>query len=214
MLIILQQMKVKVYSYLVLLLLFLQLFVIVSSWLFSAIFPDANINSLISSEGIRWFSSNYVDILASPCLVWIIMISIAYGALKQSGVLYVLKRNYNLKYRERIAIYFMLFVMIVYIIVVMSFILMPRAILLSATGEIWPSPFSLALVPIVSIGICLFSVVYSIVSGNAKNITFIIKSFIRGIACFAPVILLYVLVTQLYHLINYAFNQGDNLVIL
>lgn len=202
-------MKVRVYSYLVLFLLFLEIFVILSSWILSAIFPEANIYSLISSEGIRWFSSNCVDILDSHYLVWIILISISYGALKQSGVLEVLEKKHSLKYRERIAIYFMLFVIAIYIILVMSLILMPRSILLSATGEIWPSPFSKAIVPIVTIGICLFSVVFSVVSGKAKNIAFIINSLINGIATFSPIILLYILIIHLYYLIVYAFNHSN-----
>ncbi|MBR7171694.1 MAG: AbgT family transporter [Prevotella sp.] len=203
-------MKIRLYSRIALLLLVLQLLVVLGSWIISAAIPETNMHSLISSEGLRWYSSNFVDMMASPLLIWIMLLSMAYGCMRGSGLLSVFARGYRMTYRERTAFVFMLFVAVAYIIALLSVTVMPRAILLSASGNLWPSPFSVALVPILTVGICLFSIVYGIVAGSFHSVSDVFTSLSSGLAKSTPLVLLYMLAIQLYYSVCFVFPEFAN----
>ncbi len=203
-------MKIRLYSHIALLLLVLQLLVVLGSWIISATIPETNMPSLISSEGLRWYSSNFVDMMASPLLIWIMLLSMAYGCMRGSGLLSVFARGYRMTYRERTAFIFMLFVAVAYILALLSVTVMPRAILLSASGNLWPSPFSVALVPILTVGICLFSIVYGIVAGSFHSVSDVFTSLSSGLAKSTPLVLLYMLAIQLYYSVCFVFPVFAN----
>lgn len=200
-------MKIRLYSRIALLLLVLQLLVVLGSWIISATIPETNMHSLISSEGLRWYSSNFVDMMASPLLIWIMLLSMAYGCMRGSGLLSVFARGYRMTYRERTAFVFMLFVAVAYILALLSVTVMPRAILLSASGNLWPSPFSVALVPILTVGICLFSIVYGIVAGSFHSVSDVFTSLSSGLTKSTPLVLLYMLAIQLYYSVCFVFPE-------
>ena len=58
---------------------------VIVSWLLSATMMEG-VRSLLSSEGIRWFFGSYTDMMASPLLVWLLLMLSALGCLQQSGV--------------------------------------------------------------------------------------------------------------------------------
>ena len=62
-----------------------QLLLFILSWLLSAMRLEG-VRSLLSSEGIRWFFGQFTANVASPWLVWLLLILIALGALQKSGV--------------------------------------------------------------------------------------------------------------------------------
>ena len=47
------------------------------SWLVTAMMPDTAVHSLLSSEGIRWFFGSFVGNVASPVLVWLLILAMA-----------------------------------------------------------------------------------------------------------------------------------------
>ena len=200
-------MKIRVYSRIALMLLGLQLLVVLGSWIISAIIPETNVHSLLSGEGLRWYSSNFVDMMASPLLVWILLLSMVYGCMRGCGILSIFARRYRMTYRERTALIFMLFVAVAYIIVLLSVTIMPQAILLSASGNLWPSPFSAALVPILTVGICLFSIVYGIVAGSFHSVSDVFTSLSLGLAKSTPLVLLFMLAIQLYYSVCFVFPE-------
>lgn len=199
-------MKIRICSRIAMLLLAMQLIVVLGSWIVSATVAESNMHSLISSEGLRWFSSNFVDMMASPLLIWILLLSMAYGCMRGSGVLSVFARGYRMTYRERTAFIFMLFVAVAYIIALLSVTVMPRAILLSASGNLWPSPFSQALVPIICVGVSILSVVYGLVAGSFHSAADVFRCLSSGIAKSAPLVLLYMLAVQLYYSVCFVFS--------
>ena len=77
--------------------------------------------------------------------------------------------------------------------------MIPHAVLLSATGSLWPSPFSAAIAPMCAFGIMLLSVVFGYVAGTYRNMSDVYQSLIGGIRDGASVLLFYVLVGQLYY---------------
>ena len=130
--------------------------------------------------------------------------------MRGSGILGVFARGYRMTYRERTAFIFMLFVAVAYIIALLSVTVMPRAILLSASGNLWPSPFSVALVPILTVGICLFSIVYGIVAGSFHSVSDVFTSLSSGLAKSTPLVLLYMLAIQLYYSVCFVFPEFAN----
>lgn len=200
-------MKIRLYSHIALLLLVLQLLVVLGSWIISATFPETNMHSLISSEGLRWYSSNIVDKMASPLLIWIMLLSMAYGCMRGSGILSVFARGYRMTYRERTGLYFMLLIALTYALIILWLTINPGSILLSVTGNIWPSPFSLGLVPIICVGICLSCIIYSIVSGRCSSTIDVFISLTSGLSSASPIILIYILSITIYHSVCYVLKD-------
>ena len=55
---------------------------VILSWLLSAMRVEG-VRSLLSSEGIRWFFSSFNDLIASPVLVWFLLLLCAFGCLQK-----------------------------------------------------------------------------------------------------------------------------------
>ena len=108
-----------------LILLIAECLLFILSWLLSATMME-NVRSLLSSEGIRWFFGNYTSILASPLLVWLLLLLIAGGALFQCAVF---KKHQGI--RDRLALRVSSVFVLIYLIIIALLTLMPHAILLS-----------------------------------------------------------------------------------
>ena len=170
------------------------------SWLLSAAIPASGVRSLLSSEGLRWFLGHFSDVLGTPVLLCLLLLLMAYGCLRGCGIL-----RYRSSYRQNRALMITLFLSVVYVAVVVLLGMMPHAILLSATGTLWPSPFSAAIVPLLAFGITLLSAVYGYVAGSYRNMSDIYQSTINGIRNGAPFLLFYVLIGQLYYSLKFIF---------
>ena len=182
------------------LLLAAQVLLMLVSWLLSAAIPASGVRSLLSSEGLRWFLGHFSDVLGTPVLLCLLLLLMAYGCLRGCGIL-----RYRSSYRQNRALMITLFLSVVYVAVVVLLGMMPHAILLSATGTLWPSPFSAAIVPMLAFGITLLSAVYGYVAGSYRNMSDIYQSTINGIRNGAPFLLFYVLIGQLYYSLKFIF---------
>jgi len=101
---------------------------------------------------------------------------------------------------------FLLVILVVYVGVVLLLTVTPQAVLLSATGQLWPSPFSHALVPMIAFGIILLSTAYGILSRRFLSVADVCQSLIQGIVSAAPLLLLYILVMQLVGALRFVFG--------
>ena len=195
-------MKNRVVAYLVLTLLLLEVALVFVSWLLSASMT-ASVHSLLSAEGIRWLCGHFVDILLSPVLIWILLFSMAWGCLLKSGLPQALRSRAD--YRQRLALRVTAVFFVIYFGVVLWLTVSPHAILLSATGGLWPSPFSRAFVPFLSLGIILCSVCYGTLSRAFGSLADITNSFSDGIARFAQLLVVYVFLAQLIASTHFVF---------
>ena len=177
----------------------LQLLLVFTSWLLSAMMVDG-VRSLLSSEGLRWFFGSFATMLASPSLVYLLLLSVAYGALRRSRLL-----RKPETYRDRTALRVVLIVFIVYVGVVMLLTAVPHAILLSATGRLLHSPFSRAFIPLVAFGLLLLSCVYGWLSGRFLSIADIAEALCEGIARCAPLFLLYIFAVEFIQSLRFVF---------
>ena len=177
---------------------------VILSWLLSALRVEG-VRSLLSSEGIRWFFSSFNDLVASPVLVGLLLLC-ALGCLQKSGVTFVFGRRKAINFRDRLALYVAIAFLLIYVVIILLLTLMPHAILLSATGHLFPSAFSRSLVPIIAFGICIFSVSFGLMAGVMRNISDILQALSFGIAKGAPLIILYLFAVQLVGCLCFVFG--------
>ena len=93
---------------------------------------------------------------------------------------------------------------LVAVIVLLSAV--PHAVLLSATGRLFPSPFSQSLVPVVAFSVTLLSAFYGMVSGNLETLPRVYDALLDGIRRAAPLLLFYILLMQIYESLCYVFQ--------
>lgn len=181
-----------------------QLLLMLVSWLLAAAIPASGVRSLLSSEGLRWLMGRFADVLATPVLLCLLLLLMAYGSLKGCGIL-----HFKSSYRQTRALGITLLLLLVYVGMIVLLVALPHAVLLSATGSLWPSPFSAAVVPLIAFGITLLSVVYGYVSGSYRWMSDVYQSLTDGIRDGAPWLLFYVLLGQLYYSLQFSFFNSS-----
>ncbi|MCR4852651.1 MAG: AbgT family transporter, partial [Prevotella sp.] len=162
-----------------------QVLVVLVSWIVSSSVAGASVRSLLSSEGIRWFFDHFVDHVASPYLVWMVLLSIAWGAYKGSGLSAVLGRRRSLILRQRYSLMIVLIELIVFVILLSLLTLVSHAVLLSSTGTLFPSPFSRSIVPAIAFIVTVCSLTYGIASKDLSSIEEVMRALTSG---FRPVV--------------------------
>ena len=203
----------KIEGRLALLLMVAELLLFILSWLLSATRMEG-VRSLLSSEGIRWFFGYFTQMVASPLLVWLLLGLCAYGCLQRSGLLSLLTSHLSLltshfsplTYREKVALRVSLVFLVIYVLMIALLTLMPHAILLSATGSLFPSAFSRSLVPFIAFGLCLVSITFGLVSGRLRGLDDTFSALSYGIAQGSPLIILYLLLIQFYESLCFVFG--------
>ena len=178
---------------------------VILSWLLSAMRVEG-VRSLLSSEGIRWFFSSFSDLVASPVLVCLLVLMCALGCLQKSRVTTIFSGKKNINFRDRLALYVALAFLLIYVVIILLLTLMPHAILLSATGHLFPSAFSRSLVPIIAFGISIFSVAFGLMSGVMRNLSDILQALSFGIAKGAPLLVFYLFAVQLVGCLRFVFG--------
>ena len=178
-----------------------QLLLMLVSWLLSAAFPDSGIRSLLSGEGMRWFFGHFSHQLATPILVCLVLILMAYGTFRHCGLL-----HYRSTYRERRALTMTLLLTVVAVMLLVLLAAIPHAVMLSVTGSLWPSPFSRALLPLLSFIVIALSAFYGIMAGHFANLSNVYDALLDGIRQGAALLLFYLLIIQLYLSVFYILN--------
>ena len=176
------------------------------SWLVTAMRPDTAMHSLLSSEGIRWFFGSFVGNVASPLLVWILVLAMAFSVMADTRLLHDIRHLAALPYRPRFALQFVAFELFLFIVVVIISALVPHAPLLSVTGQLFPSSFSRSLIPMIAFCVILMSVTYGLLSGKMKSWDEAFLSITRGVSRVAPLIVVYIVAAELFCSLMYVFG--------
>ena len=183
----------RILPYLALALAIAQLLLILISWVWSAALPLSGVRSMLSNEGIRWFLGHFAELMASPVLIWILLGAMAYGAVVRCRR--SLQGNNYRSSRARIIAFAFL---AVYVGIVLLLTASPHAVLLSASGLLWPSPFSASLVPITAFGILLAAIFYGVVAGTFETLSDVYESLVYGLRQCAPLLPVYILFMQFF----------------
>lgn len=200
--------KDRILAYCVLGLGIAQVVVIILSWIVSAVMYDSTVHSLLSTEGIRWFFGHFTDNLLNPLLVWMLLLAISIGCFVHSGLSQALLqacRHTPLSFRERLGLRFVLAESCLFILTVILLAFIPHAILLSATGDLFPSSFSNGLIPIIAFFLGFISISYGVTSGSLRTINNVSDSLTTGIISIRFWLLCYILLIELLCSIRFAF---------
>ena len=207
-------------GYIVLVLLVAQLALILLSWLVTAAFPELPMRSVLSSEGIRWFFGSFVSNQLSPLLIYFIMAVMAVGACVRSRLYDALRETlsntrsslttstnhqHKVHYREKVGLRIALVEFIVYVIIMILLTAIPHAILLSVTGQLFPSSFSSSFIPSLSLIIIIMSLTYGVASGTIDSVAKMHKVLVGGLEVGSRLVPTYVVGIQLYMSIKYVF---------
>lgn len=192
---ILKRMKTKI----IVLLAAAEVLLALVSWILSSTTLMA-VRSLLSSEGIRWFLGHYSEIVLTPLLIWILLLSMSYGVIAESHIF-----SPSGNELERIGRKAVVGVSLLFIISIAVLVAAPHAILLSATGNLFPSPFSKALVPIVAFGLLVCGMVYGLIVRSFEGVNDIVNAMLLGVYKGSYLILIYLLLIQLYESIFFVF---------
>lgn len=193
----------RIVYHIALVLIVAQLMLILVSWLLSATLSE-HVRSLLSDEGLRWFAGGFSRLLLTPLLSWLLLCAMAYGCLRKSGItrMFFWPKNY----REQLAFRLTLFLIVLMVGGMILLGMVPHAILLSATGRLFPSPFGAALVPMLAFMCILSSAAYGLVVRRFSHVYDVFSSIIAGLSSVAPLLLLYLLFMQLYVSLRYVFG--------
>lgn len=190
-----------------LILLIAELALILLSWILSAAGVEG-VRSLLSGEGVRWFVGDFARMVASPLLAWLLLSMMAVGAFLRSGLtsLWHEDRSRILSYRDRTAFRVSLVLLVAYVVAILLLTVVPHAVLLSASGSLFPSPFSRSIIPIVAFGLTLVSITFGMMSGRMQSLSDVLEVLSYGIRRYAPLLVLYVFCIMLYQSLRFVFS--------
>jgi len=196
----------KILAYITLAFIIMQIMMVFGSWLLSAAMPDVNIRSLLSPEGIRWYFGRVVDNMSTTYLVDILLLSSGIGSVMSSGLWHNLRFR-SREYRNRMAMRIIFGEIVACVCIMLLLTAVPHAMLLSVTGELFPSSFSRSIVPVVSFTLFTMSETYALVSSNRHlDVEKFFDDLTFGVRWAAPIILVYLIGIQLVRSVCFVFG--------
>lgn len=183
----------------------MQVVLAVASWLVTAADPELYMRSMLGGEGLRWIFGRFTENMESPLLVWIILGSIAYGAVAESGIVAAIRKGKANDYRTRVALRMAAGELVAAFCLVAMLTVLPHGILLSAVGQLFPSSFSVGLFPTMAFLACVLSFTFGFMTGRFRSVTDAFCSITEGVKAAAPLLVVYVFVAEFYHSIIFVF---------
>lgn len=187
-----------------------EVFIIFLSWMLCTVYPEIQIRSLLSDEGIRWLFGHITDNISGAIIIYIIMVGMACGAIKSSGFIERIKRlarhKEEMDYRDKMAFITICTELTLYILSMILLAFTPHATLLSATGNLYPSSFSVSIIPSLCSIICLMMWTFAFFTKSINSIYSCISSLVDGIKAFALLIVAYIFICQLIQTLYYIFS--------
>ena len=113
--------------------------------------------------------------------------------------------QHKVHYREKVGLRIALVEFIVYVIIMILLTAIPHAILLSVTGQLFPSSFSSSFIPSLSLIIIIMSLTYGVASGTIDSVAKMHKVLVGGLEVGSRLVPTYVVGIQLYMSIRYVF---------
>ena len=182
-----------------------QLIAVLGSWIFKAVNSELPLRSLLSAEGIRWMVGSIGDNLAGRGLVWLLLGSMAFGSVKFCGILDVPRKWKAMSFWDHFGLMVALAELLVIVVLTLLLTVLPHAVLLGVTGNLYPSSFSKSLFFIVCLSVCFISVSFGVVSSRLRSLEEVCDCLVAGIAYTLPLWLIYVLAIELYASLQFIF---------
>ncbi len=182
-----------------------EMVLILLSWVLSVIKPEWELRSLLGGEGMRWLVGRHAEVLSTPLLIYILLLSVAWGIARDCGLFKALLHKTLLSYRERIALKYAVITIVAVVLLLLLLSVAPHAMLLGVTGTLSPSPFSAGFVSMTALGICIVAYVYGFLAGRYDSLQMVYDAAISGISSASQLLLFYVLGAHLYFSVEYVF---------
>lgn len=180
------------------------------SWLLSVV--GEPVRNLLSPEGIRWIFSNASSGFMNEPFSYFLQFVLMIGAFRASGLTHALGSLLRwpgciaATYRQRRALFFSGVIALVYVGIILLLVFLPHAVLLSATGNLFPSPFSEGLVWATTTGVMLIALVYGTMSNTLRTFQEVIHVFYAGLEYYAVWIVVAILAAEFYAALDYVFG--------
>lgn len=150
------------------------------SWI-GSIYGIAEVQSLLSAEGVRWMLSHAVtNYVQTPALGVVLVLMLGLGIVSRSGFFDSLRRavrkDKKLSRKERRALGLAFITFFSYVLVVLVAMVLPWNLLLSATGSWIHSPFSKGFVYILSVGLGMSGMVYGYASDAFRKVRDVVEA--------------------------------------
>lgn len=183
----------------------LHVVLLVASWILSAAWPELNVQSLLSSQGVRWIFGNFTENLTQPYFLWLILLAMSWSLSHKSQIGHALRHPRRINYRCQTALTITVLEVIVLFIVFAFLTFTPHAIMLGITGHLFPSRFLFNIIPTVALCVAVVATTYGLVSGVFHSLYDIVDGLSAGIVAIAPLIVLYVVAVQFFFTFAYVF---------
>jgi len=197
----------RVFPYVCLTLSLAEVIVIVGSWVIGVLMPDSGIRSMLASDSIRWFFSNFTSFVSGKVLAWILLLSMAWSSVRVCGLFskrHFANGNYrHLSVNDKVAMACAVVAVVFCVAVVLLLTAAPQAALLSVSGSLYPSPFSKSIVAIVSFIAIFTSIVYGVMSGRYRRVADVFVPLRDGVARSAWLVVVYIFAAQLFYTLIY-----------
>lgn len=176
-----------------------QVGLVLVSWVMASVIPDTQLRSLLSAEGIRWFCGTFTANMLSPLLVWLLQLGIAGGILVRSRLAFDLSHFRAMSPFRRNALLVVAWEALAVMLVVALLTLAPHAILLSATGCLFPSSFSVFILPAIALVLIMSGITYGCICEHFVSLVDVFDAAVYGIVISSPLLVIYSLGIEFYH---------------
>lgn len=148
---------------------------------------------------------NFGDNLAGRGLVWLLLGSMAYGSVRFCGILDVPRKRKAMSFWDHFGLMVALAELLVIVVLMLLLIVLPHAVLLGVTGNLYPSSFSKSFFLMVCLSVCFISVSFGVVSSRLRSLEEVCDCLVAGIAYTLPLWLIYILAIELYASLRFVF---------
>ncbi len=199
----------KVANIILLIEMLLHILLVISSLFFSS--AGYPINNILSPEGLRWSFLNAVSNVLREPLVYLIGFFFSWGVFRRSGLdkallrLFLGMKGAPFSFRQRRALWFVLLLFLLFVVMLLVLVLLPHGILVSVTGNVFPSPFSTGLIPTCMLALVLISITYGVIGNTLRTFHEVVQSVYSGLGEYAGWILVYLVGAQFYACLMYIF---------
>lgn len=176
------------------------------SWVgsvYGLLLPDGTLlPNLLSEEGVRWFVRHSMDNVSAAPFVEVLLVLLAVGSLRSSGLWHALWHRTGLVQRQRHALLVALGVMVVCIGIVLAGIV-PGGNLLSVTGHIAGGPFAAGWPFLLTLVIVFPCIVYGKMCGQWHTSKELYAGLASSVVSHAGYFITLVVVSQLVAAMRY-----------
>lgn len=161
------------------------------------------LRSVLGVPGIRWVVRSAASSLGSAPIGNALMLFMAYGAAKGSGLFRAFSRVRSLSPKETVAFYTSLVVLTIYILLIVLGVFAGSHLLLGVTGTLKGSPLYEGLMFLLMLAVCLPSLVYGLSTETFRTAYDCVRAFSTVIAPFAEFLVTMLVASQLLQTLVY-----------